>query len=148
MPCIRDQLMALAQKYLTAFNTNTPEGVIAHRSADCKHYILPTAAGQPVRNNTEYQAFIAPSFKYIKDFFLKIDENFEPIIDEKSLKVSMWLTTSADSVIGPYNNQYNFVLYANSNVSEIIQVVEFIDTQVTGDFLKRLMNYIAEHSDA
>ncbi|KAI9150789.1 Austinol synthesis protein H [Paramyrothecium foliicola] len=147
MSPLRDQLLQTAQNYLAAFNTNTPEGVIAHRSVDCKHRIIPTTAGHPVRSNEEYQAFMAPGLQLMKNFQLKIAEGLEPIVDEEAHKIVLYLTSSAETPIGPYVNEYAFALHTNDAGTEIIEIVEFIDTAVTGDFMKRILEFIAEHGD-
>lgn len=147
MSPLREQILKTVDGYLDSFNTNTPEGTIALRNADCKHYILPATAGHPVRSNEEYQAFIGPSFQIMKNFILKLADGVAPIIDEEQRKATLYLTSTAETPLGPYKNEYIFTLRTNDAGSEIVEVVEFIDTAYTGEFLKKIMAYIAEMSD-
>ena len=144
MSPLREQLLKLVDDYIAAFNTNTPEGTIAVRSPDCKHHVLPIAAGHPVRNNEEYKAFIGPSFQFMKHFVLKLADGIAPIIDEVQRKATLYLTSTAETPVGPYSNEYVFTLRTNDAGTEIVEVVEFIDTAYTGDFMKKIMVYIAE----
>lgn len=146
MSPLREQLLKTVDGYIAAFNTNTPEGTIALRSPDCKHRVLPTAAGHPVRSNEEYKDFISPGFQFMKPFILKLADGVPPIIDEEQRKATLYLTTATETPVGPYNNEYVFTLRMNDSGTEIVEVVEFIDTAHTGEFMKKIMAYIAEQS--
>lgn len=146
MSPLREQILKTVDGYLAAFNTNTPEGTIALRSPDCKHHVLPTNAGQPVRSNEEYKAFIGPSFQFLKPFVLKLADGVAPVIDEGQRKATLYLESTAETPIGPYANEYVFTLKTNEAGTEIVEVVEFIDTAYTAEFMTKIMAYIAEQS--
>ncbi|SPO05375.1 uncharacterized protein DNG_08062 [Cephalotrichum gorgonifer] len=144
MSPIREQILKTVDGYLAAFNTNTPEGTIALRSPDCKHHVLPKSAGHPVRSNEEYRDFISPGFQIMKPFIIKLADGVPPIIDEEQRKVTLYLASSAETPIGPYVNEYVFTLRTNDSGTEIVEVVEFIDSAYTAEFMTKIMAFIGE----
>jgi ketosteroid isomerase-like protein len=146
MSPLREQLLKITQDWLSSFNSNTPEGVIAHRSADCEHHVLPTSLNDPVRSNEEFQAFILPVLHLMK-LEIKLAEGAEPIIDEEARKIVLFVRSEADTVVGPYKNEYVFVLHTNDAGTEITRVVEFLDTAVSAEFRNKVMAYVAQLSD-
>ncbi|KAH8887146.1 hypothetical protein GQ53DRAFT_327188 [Thozetella sp. PMI_491] len=147
MSPLREQLLKTANGYITSFNENTPEGTIAHRSPNCMHYMLPTWADIPPRSNAEYQAFIAQGFQVLKNFHLKLKDGVSPIIDEEQRKVVLHLTSTADTPIGPYTNQYVFTFQMSSDGTQIDEVVEFVDPKYTKDFVDRVIEYLTQHPE-
>ncbi|KAI9155041.1 hypothetical protein HJFPF1_07604 [Paramyrothecium foliicola] len=57
MSPLREKMADLARNFITAFNTNTPEGTVAYRSPNCQYRVKPATTNHPVCNNAEYQAF-------------------------------------------------------------------------------------------
>ncbi|KFA68130.1 hypothetical protein S40285_10017 [Stachybotrys chlorohalonatus IBT 40285] len=143
MSPLRDQLLKVAHGYIDGFNQNTPEGVIAYRAPNCVHRIVPTSANIPARSNEEYQNFISSGFQIIKNFKLRISEGHEPVIDEVARKIVLFISSSADSPIGPYTNEYVFELKTNEDGTLIEQITEFIDTAPTVGFTQKMMAHLA-----
>lgn len=146
MSPLRDQIEKTVQGYLDAFNTNTPDGTIAHRAPDCTHRIVPPSPQFPTRSNEEYKAFMGPSFQLMKNFHLKLADGEKPIIDDVNRRAVLYLTSSAETPLGPYDNNYVFTLSFSEDGTQITDVLEFIDTKVTGDFVTKMMAFAAEHA--
>ncbi|KAH7309756.1 hypothetical protein B0I35DRAFT_482502 [Stachybotrys elegans] len=143
MSSIRENLLKIVDGYLEGFNTNTLEGLIALCSPDCKHTLLPAAAGHPVFSNEEYQAFIGRGLAFMKNFQLKLAEGLDPIIDEQARKIVIYLTSTAESPAGNYANEYTFMFETNDAVTEIVKIVEFVDTATTAAFMKKVEEFMA-----
>ncbi|EON98267.1 hypothetical protein UCRPA7_6239 [Phaeoacremonium minimum UCRPA7] len=133
--------------YIDAFNTNTPEGTIAYRSAGCQHRAIPASPMMPVRNNEEYKAFMAPAFAIMKNFQLKLVEGMDPIIDEEARTGVLHLKSTAETPLGNYKNQYIFTFRLNSDGTEIDEIIEWVDLVVLNDFMPKLLAYAKEHAD-
>lgn len=146
MSSIRDTLIKTANSYIAGFNTNTAEGVIACRTADCKQTILPSSVpppwSSPPRTNEEYQAFVVPGFKMIRNVQISLAEGEDMLVDEVSRKVLLHLTSTGETDFGPYANEYMIVLKMTDDGTLIKEIVEFIDSATVRDLAAGL----AEHA--
>lgn len=137
MSPIRDTLIQTANSYIAGFNTNTPEGVIACRTADCKQIIRPSSVpppwNSPPRTNGEYQAFVVPGFKMVRNIRISLAEGEDMLVDEVSHKVLLHLTSTGETDFGPYANEYMIVLKMTEDGTQIKEIVEFIDSATTRD---------------
>lgn len=146
MSPIRDTLSHTANCYIAGFNTNTAEGVIACRTADCKQIIRPYSApppwNSPPRTNEEYQAFVVPGFKTVRNVKISLAEGEDMLVDEVSRKVLLHLTSTGETDFGPYANEYMIVLKMTDDGKQIKEIVEFIDSATCRDIAAS----IAQHA--
>lgn len=137
MSPIRDALIQTANSYIAGFNTNTAEGVIACRTADCRQIIRPSSVpppwNSPPRTNEEYQAFVVPGFKMVRNIRIGLAEGEDMLVDEVSRKVLLHLTSTGETDFGPYANEYMIVLKMTEDGTQIKEIVEFIDSATTRD---------------
>jgi hypothetical protein len=142
---LREQILKTIDGYLEGFNTNTPEGTIAHRTPDCKHRIIPDSDQVPVRSNEEYRDFMGPSFGIMKNFHLKLLEGVDPIVDVDARKAVLHLTSSAETPLGPYKNTYIFTFHFTEDGTQIDHVLEFADTKTVSEFVPAILKWIADN---
>lgn len=76
-------------------------------------------------------------------------QRFDPVIhdmveDEKGNKVIMWVSSSGDTDIGPYGNEYMILLYFNEAGDKVERFVEFVDSRYAMKFYGRLAKHMAE----
>ncbi|ROV93899.1 hypothetical protein VPNG_09530 [Cytospora leucostoma] len=137
MPAIRDTLVQTANSYIAGFNTNTAEGVIASRTANCKQIIRPSSVpppwNSPPRSNKDYQDFVVPGFKMVRNIQIGLAKGEDLLVDEVSRKVLLHLTSTGETDFGPYANEYMIVLKMTDDGTQIKEVVEFIDSATTRD---------------
>ncbi|KAL1858185.1 hypothetical protein Daus18300_010067 [Diaporthe australafricana] len=143
MSPIRDTLIQTANSYIAGFNTNTAEGVIASRTADCKQVIRPSTVpppwSGPPKTNEEYQDFVVPGFKMMRNVHIRLAEGEDMLVDEVARKVLLHLTSTGESdLTGPYANEYMIVLKMTDDGALIREIVEFIDSATTRDFATTL----------
>lgn len=146
MSPIRDTLIQTANSYIAGFNTNTAEGVIACRTADCRQVIHPSSVpppwNSPPRTNEEYQGFIVPGFKMLRHVQIRLAEGEDMLVDEVSRKVLLHLTSTGESDLGSYANEYMIVLKMTDDGRQIKEIVEFIDSATTRDFAATLAQLV------
>ncbi|KAK7702279.1 hypothetical protein SLS64_009857 [Diaporthe eres] len=146
MSPIRDTLIKTANSYIEGFNTNTAEGVIASRTADCRQVIRPSSVpppwNSPPRTNEEYQAFVVPGFKILRNVRIGLAEGEDMLVDEASRKVLLHLTSTGESDFGPYANEYMIVLKMTDDGTLIKEIVEFIDSATTRDLAAGLAEHV------
>ena len=58
----------------------------------------------------------------------------------------MWVDSKAQSLIGPYGNEYMILLYFNEAGDKVERIVEFIDSAYSKDFFTRLGHHMAKMS--
>ena len=146
MSPIRDNLIQTASSYIAGFNTNTAEGVIASRTADCKQIIRPSSVpppwNSPPRTNEEYQGFVVPGFKMLRNVKISLAEGEEMLVDEVSRKVMLHLTSTGESDFGPYANEYMIVLKMTDDGTQIKEIVEFIDSATCRDIAASIAQHV------
>jgi hypothetical protein len=60
------------------------------------------------------------------------------VVDVEARKVMMHLTSTAESDIGPYTNEYIFWVTISEDGEKVDEIVEFLDSFYTANFLSRL----------
>lgn len=131
---------------MAGFNTNTAEGVVACRTADCKQVIHPSSVpppwNSPPRTNEEYRGFVEPVFKMVRNVQIRLAQGEDMLVDELSRKVLLHLTSTGETDFGPYANEYMIVLKMTDDGSQIKEVVEFIDSATTRDIAASLSQHV------
>lgn len=145
MSPIRDTLIQTANNYITGFNTNTAEGVIACRTTDCKQAIHPSSVpppwNSPPRTNEEYQGFVVPGFQMVRNVQIGLAKGEDMLVDEALRKVLLHLTSTGETDFGPYANEYMIVLKMTDDGTQIKEIVEFIDSATTRDIAAGLAQH-------
>ncbi|KAF2638727.1 hypothetical protein P280DRAFT_471284 [Massarina eburnea CBS 473.64] len=137
MSPLRDQLWHTAKTAFEAYGEMTPSSVIANRSPSCVHRMFPTSSGIPDRTNKEYSDFVMELKKTVSKIQLIVQDDFEPVIDEKSRQVIAHIKSAGESKLGPVEAEYFMALKMNEDGTEIVEFVEFIDTAYTAAFIQR-----------
>ncbi|KAI0402745.1 hypothetical protein F4802DRAFT_599707 [Xylaria palmicola] len=137
MSSLRDRLWKTARAALDEYGEMTPESVVAYRSPDCVHRMLPASAGVPDRTNKEYSDFVMGLKQTVPNLRLIIQDDFAPIIDETTHRVLAHVKSAGDTPYGSCETEYFMALKMNENGTQIVEFVEFVDTAYTLDFIKK-----------
>lgn len=76
-------------------------------------------------------------------------KNFTPTIhqlveDEKANTIAIWCSSTADTIIGPYGNEYMILLSFNEAGDKVEKVIEFVDTEYSKSFFGRLRAHLEQ----
>ncbi|KAI1117980.1 hypothetical protein F5Y14DRAFT_292338 [Nemania sp. NC0429] len=137
MSSFRDQLWKTAKAAFDKYGEMTAESVIAYRSPDCVHRMFPASAGVADRTNKEYSDFVMELKNTVPNLRLIVQDDFEPIVDEKTRQVLAHLKSAGNTPYGPCETEYFMALKMNEDGTQIIEFVEFVDTAYTLEFVKR-----------
>lgn len=74
----------------------------------------------------------------MRGFRLHLGANTDPIIDVPARKVVIHLTSTAETDIGPYANEYIWILRFTEDGKEIDEIIEFADSAYTLEMLHKL----------
>ncbi|KAH8195862.1 hypothetical protein TruAng_009964 [Truncatella angustata] len=98
---------------------------MAWRAESCIHEILPKSLKQPPMDNATYRAYFTTQLPLFKNFHVTVHEVFEDVVGKQ---VAVWCSSTADSVVGPYQNEYVMMLYFTDDGSKVVRVREFVDS--------------------
>jgi ketosteroid isomerase-like protein len=152
MYALRINLMQTARSYIDGFNTNTAEGIIASRTPDCKQIIHPSTVPppwkSPPRSNEDYQAWIVPGFKMIRNIRLSLVEGQDMLVDDMARKVMLHLRSTGETDAGPYANEYMIVLKMTDDGKLIKEIVEFVDSAAVRDIVTAMQQQQQQQAEA
>ncbi|KAL7907853.1 hypothetical protein GGI35DRAFT_486837 [Trichoderma velutinum] len=132
----RSQLINTANAFIAAYNQWTVAGVLSIRSPSCTHQVL--FGDRRVKNNAEFGEFLEHTIPVIRNFRLHNVDTTPWIVDVETRRVTMHLTSTSESDIGAYKNEYIFMITISEDGEKVDGVVEFLDSLYTSEFVGRL----------
>jgi hypothetical protein len=92
-------------------------------------------------DNQAYQEHFSSLMPYFRNYNLTIQDIVE---DEKANKVVVWTHSTADTRIGPYENEHILHLSFNEAGDKVDKFLEFVDSDLSKDFAIHLHDDIAQ----
>ena len=86
-------------------------------------------------NNDEYATYFAPSLPVFRNFTV---ETHEIIVDEEARKVVMLASSTAETDIGPYSNEYVLVIEMGRDGRQAEKVIEWVDSGHSVKYFEKL----------
>lgn len=89
------------------------------------------------------------SFRQYFGGIMPLFKNFTPTIhqlveDEKANTIAIWCSSTAETPIGPYGNEYVLVLHFNEAGDKVEKFIEFVDTEYSKSFFGRMRVHLEE----
>ena len=139
MPPTRAQLLQTAQTFITNFNDPNPDKIVENRTPNCVHEIRPDFGLARKSTNAEYLNWWKTNTLAImpKGMHLSIDST-EPVIDEQSRRVVLYVKSKAESLVGLYENTYVWDLRITEDGGLVEYILEFVDSKTVADFGARV----------
>lgn len=97
--------------------------------------------GRPVMDNAAYRQYFGAMMPLFKNFTPVVHQLVE---DESANTVAIWCSSTAETVIGPYTNEYVLVLHFTEAGDKVEKFVEFVDTEYSKSFFGRLRKYVED----
>ncbi|KAF3768081.1 hypothetical protein M406DRAFT_329121 [Cryphonectria parasitica EP155] len=129
----------LAIQVIDSYRSWDLDKIMSLRADDCVTVILPKSLGQPEMDNAAYRKFFSFSLPLFQDFNPQIQDIIE---DEKGNKVTLWCTSTADTVIGPYANEYMITLHFNEACDKVVRFLEFVDSHVAKTHFEGMRKFV------
>ncbi|KAK7464919.1 hypothetical protein VKT23_006128 [Stygiomarasmius scandens] len=141
MTVTTETLKATASAMISAYNAWDLEAILSDswRSPSCIHQVLPLSLERPAMDNTHYRQYFGTFMPVFRNFTVTVKNT---IVDEKERKVSMWASSTAETDIGPYKNEYVLILNCDED-GKAIWVGEFVDSHNSVTFFPKLREYLA-----
>lgn len=134
----RERLLETSNLFIQEYNKWTLDSILTTRSPSCIHHVAPASLACPSRNNAEFAEFVGPLLSVFQDFRFNIVDDKETLIDVDKRKVYLHLRSHANTDVGPYENEYCFVLSITEDGDKVDEILEVVDSAYTLGFLKRL----------
>jgi hypothetical protein len=125
---------------IASYNQWDTDAIIAPRAPNCTQRTFPERLGAAPMNNTAYQGFISTIMPYFSNFTVTVLDTY---VDEAHNRVAMQALGSAESVVGPYRNEYVVMMKMTEDQTKVWEVREFIDSEIRAAFFPELTAYIA-----
>ncbi|KAF9210752.1 hypothetical protein BGZ59_009022, partial [Podila verticillata] len=106
----------------------------------CIHRTLPSSDNHPIRNNAEFGTMLETVIPIFRGFHLYIADDKATVVDTEARKVMLHLKSRAETDVGPYENEYIFTLTMSENGEKVDEIMEFLDSRYTAQFLSRLQS--------
>ncbi|KAL3473905.1 hypothetical protein BJX99DRAFT_232608 [Aspergillus californicus] len=137
MPPTRERLLQGTAEFLDNINQWTVDSLCAGRTPSSITRILPQSLGIPDADNAAFRKFVLGLNGEVWNFRMRLAPGASPIVDAKARKVVMHMMSHGESITGPYENEYIFVITFDEKGELLTEVVEFTDSAYFQAFLAR-----------
>lgn len=86
-------------------------------------------------NNAQYTTYFTPNLALFRNFHVTVQES---VVDIDARKVVLQASSTADTDVGPYGNEYVLVVEMGWDGTEVERVVEWVDSGYAMEFFARL----------
>ena len=138
-------VLETAHSFMAGYNAWTIESIMALRAPNCIQYILPASLDQPSFNNEQYATYFASIMPAFRGWHITIHDT---IHDEPARKIAMHCTSTGETDIGPYNNEYMIVLHMTGDGRKVEKVLEYVDSGYSKNYMSRLREHVAKQAKA
>ena len=135
----RSALLETGCAVIDGYNAWKPEAIMAYRTSDCIHQILPASLGRQPMNNEQYLASLTPIIPAFKNFHITATNT---VVDEEARKVVMHAYSTATTDLGDYSNEYMLVLQMTEDGTKVVRLEEFVDSKYSAEYLPRLRKHL------
>lgn len=133
MPSLYEALLQTSIAWVTNLNTGTD--FATGRTPDAVHSILPASLGIPLQmNNTATSEWLANELPGLRNYTTVPVEDIPTIIDADQRMITMHLKGAGQSDIGPYQNEYIWILKTTEDGRAIEESWEYIDSFLTLEY--------------
>ncbi|KAL2826219.1 hypothetical protein BDW59DRAFT_145308 [Aspergillus cavernicola] len=137
MPPTRAQLLATTSKFFEAFSSWDFATIISMRTATCSGISLPPSKRMFTSPANMKEAW-EDSTKVFKSMKLCIIDESDTVVDEAARKVAVRIRGNSETVAGPFENEWIFILTMNEDGTLVDKIQHFCDTAVLSQLEKRV----------
>ncbi|KAF2844600.1 hypothetical protein T440DRAFT_523349 [Plenodomus tracheiphilus IPT5] len=124
-----------ARAVIEAYNAWDIDDIMAYRSPDCKHRVLPASMNRAANSNAEYRAYLSAIMPLYSHFTVDVKEE---IHDAATRTCIIHASSKAETKIGPYTNEYALILTFTEDGRKVTKFDEFVDSAYSRQFVAAL----------
>lgn len=143
MAATKSKQRETADEVIAAFNAWDIERIMGVRAENCVQQVLPRSLGREEMDNATYRPYFSAIMPLLKGFTVTVHEVIE---SKEERKIMIWASSVAESVIGPYQNEYCLILYFNEAGDKLVKFLEYVDSKWSAEFFGRLRKWTAEQA--
>lgn len=133
------KLLTTALAVVAGYNQWDIDAILAPRAPNCTHRVYPLRLPRPTLNNTAYRGYFSGILPYFKNFNVTVMDAY---VDEQANRVALQASSTAESVIGPYANEYVLMMKMTECQTQVVEIREFVDSEASAMFFPNLTAYI------
>ena len=137
---MQSKLLTTALSVIAGYNAWNMDAIMAPRSENCTHRVYPDRLGRPTLNRTAYITYFSSLLPFFDNFTVTVTGQY---VDEERNQVALQAFSKADSVLGPYGNEYVVMMKMTECQTQVYEVREFVDSEASAHFFPNLTAYIA-----
>ncbi|KAH7087114.1 hypothetical protein FB567DRAFT_602682 [Paraphoma chrysanthemicola] len=126
---------ATTQAVLDAYNAWDLDAILAFRAPDCQQQVLPASMGRPSMSNSEYRERLKILLPWFRKFTVTVHTT---VHDAEQHTCMMHATSTAETDIGPYANEYALVLHFTEDGKKVVRFLEYVDSKYSSEFFAKL----------
>jgi ketosteroid isomerase-like protein len=138
---VTSKLLTTAMAVINGFNQWDIDAMLAPRAANCTQRDYPYRLDSPYRTNAEVATFFSSILPYFTNFTVTVTDTF---VDEENNRVALQAFSRANSVVGPYRNEYVFTMRMTECQEKVWEIREFVDSEYYVSFFSNLTKYMDE----
>ncbi|KAF2022621.1 hypothetical protein EK21DRAFT_82880 [Setomelanomma holmii] len=124
-----------AQTVIDAYNAWDIDQIMAYRTPDCQHQVLPSSMGRAAKSNDEYRAYLSTIMPLYSNFTVTV---LEQVHDAETHTCIIHASSAADTKIGRYSNEYALILTFTEDGKQVSRFDEFVDSAYSRNFTAAL----------
>lgn len=97
---------------------------------------------QPPMDNKAFRTYFSAQIPRFKNFHVVVDDVFEDVAGNR---VAIWCSSTADTAIGPYRNEYVLMFYFNKDGTKVIRIREFVDSASSKYFFTKMDQWLNDN---
>lgn len=134
------QLFTTAMAVIAGYNAWNMDAIMAPRTDNVTHRVYPDRLDRPLLNRTAYISYFSSLLPYFDNFTVTVTDTY---VDEDKNQVAVQAFSRADSVLGPYGNEYVVMMKMTECQTKVYEVKEFVDSEASAMFFPNLTAWIA-----
>ncbi|KAI1187485.1 hypothetical protein F5B17DRAFT_399699 [Nemania serpens] len=142
----RQTLLGTANAFARSYDEWTVESALRIRTSDCTHQVHPASLQRPCMTNDGLAASFESIKKLYQGYKITVRED-ETLVDVENRSVVLHADGTADTILGPFRNEYIFILKMDESGSKVRRVEEFVDSAAVVDLVPRIKAEWAKQSN-
>ncbi|KXJ97338.1 hypothetical protein Micbo1qcDRAFT_171038 [Microdochium bolleyi] len=134
-----------ALEVVEAYNSWDLSKIMAVRAPECLTQVLPKSLDRPELNNADYAKYLGTVMPAFSNFHVHVNEIIE---DSRQNKVSIWAKSTADTIAGPYANEYVLIFHFNEAGDKLVRFYEFVDSKYSVDHFAKIHEVVQKRAKA
>ncbi|KAL5396859.1 hypothetical protein PMIN03_012930 [Paraphaeosphaeria minitans] len=124
-----------AKAVIDAYNAWDIDRILAYRTPDCQHQVLPASMGRAAKSNDEYRAYLSTIMPLFSNFTVAV---LQEIHDAETHTCIIHASSKAETEIGQYGNEYALILTFTEDGKQVTSFEEFVDSAYSERFVAAL----------